>query len=127
MTDFNKSNIFNSFIKGQFNYCFLLWMFSTRTVNHKIHRHTIKKLRYYYSCKKYPKINDWILKISLRSFSSHNERSFFKQKNLSITFEIVDKLFCQILNPKNMTLIRYLIKFSNFGICYHQVKKVCHR
>ena len=29
MTDFNKKIIFNSFIKGQFNYCPLLWMFST--------------------------------------------------------------------------------------------------
>ena len=29
MTDFNKKVIFNPFIKGQFNYCPLLWMFST--------------------------------------------------------------------------------------------------
>ena len=36
MTDFNKKVIFNSFIKGQFNYCPLLWIFSTRAVNHKI-------------------------------------------------------------------------------------------
>ena len=39
MTDFNKTVIFNSFIKGQFSYCPLLWMFSsTRAVNHKINR-----------------------------------------------------------------------------------------
>ena len=38
MTDFNKKVIFNPFIKGQFNYCPLLWMFSTWTVNHKINR-----------------------------------------------------------------------------------------
>ena len=38
MTDFNKKVIFNPFIKGQFNYCPLLWMFSTRTVHHKINR-----------------------------------------------------------------------------------------
>ena len=38
MTDFNKKVIFNSFFKGQFNYCPLLWMFSTRKVNHKINR-----------------------------------------------------------------------------------------
>ena len=38
MTNFNKKVIFNSFIKGQFNYCPLLWMFSTRAVNHKINR-----------------------------------------------------------------------------------------
>ena len=38
MTDFNKKVIFNSFFKGQFNYCPLLWMFSTREVNHKINR-----------------------------------------------------------------------------------------
>ena len=36
MTDFNKIVIFNSVFKGQFNYCPLLWMFSTRKVNHKI-------------------------------------------------------------------------------------------
>ena len=38
MTDLNKSVIFNSFIKGKFNYCPLLWMVSTRAVNHKINR-----------------------------------------------------------------------------------------
>ena len=38
MTDFNKKAILNFFIKGQFNYCPLLWMFSTRAVNHKINR-----------------------------------------------------------------------------------------
>ena len=38
ISDFNKKFIFNSFIKGQFNYCSLLWMFSTRAVNHKINR-----------------------------------------------------------------------------------------
>ena len=38
MTDFNKKVIFNSLIKGQFNYCPLLWMCSTRAVNHKINR-----------------------------------------------------------------------------------------
>ena len=38
MTDFNKKVTFNFFIKGQFNYCPLLWMFSTRAVNHKINR-----------------------------------------------------------------------------------------
>ena len=38
MTDFNKKVLFNSFFKGQFNYCPLLWMFSTRKVNHKMSR-----------------------------------------------------------------------------------------
>ena len=38
ITDFNKKVIFNSFIKGQFNYCPLLWMFSTRAVSHEINR-----------------------------------------------------------------------------------------
>ena len=38
MTDFNKMVIFNFFFKGQFNYCCLLWMFSTREVNYKINR-----------------------------------------------------------------------------------------
>ena len=38
MTDFNKKVVFNSFIKGQLNYCPLHWMFSTRAVNHKINR-----------------------------------------------------------------------------------------
>ena len=38
MTDFNKKVIFNSFLKGQFNYSLLLWIFSTREVNHKINK-----------------------------------------------------------------------------------------
>ena len=45
MTDFNKKAIFNSFIKGQFNYCPLLWIFSTRAVNHKINRFYERGLR----------------------------------------------------------------------------------
>ena len=45
MTDFNKKVIFNPFIKGQFSYCPLLWMFSTRAVNHKINRHHERGLR----------------------------------------------------------------------------------
>ena len=38
MNDFNKEVIFNSFIKGRFNYLSLLWMFSTRAVNNKVNR-----------------------------------------------------------------------------------------
>ena len=38
MTGFNKKIMFNSFIKRQFNYYPLLWMFSTRAVDHKINR-----------------------------------------------------------------------------------------
>ena len=45
MIDFNKKVMFNSFIKGQFKYCPLLWMFTTRTVNHKISRLNERGLR----------------------------------------------------------------------------------
>ena len=45
MTDFNKKVILHSFIKGEFNYCPLLWMFSTRAVNHKINRLHERRLR----------------------------------------------------------------------------------
>ena len=45
MTDFNKKVIFNSFFKGQFNYCPLLWMLSTRNINHKISRFHKRGLR----------------------------------------------------------------------------------
>ena len=38
MTDFHKKVIFNSFFKGQLNYCPSLWMFNTKKVNHKINR-----------------------------------------------------------------------------------------
>ena len=36
MTEFSKKVIFNYFIKRQFSYCLLPWMFSRRAVNHKI-------------------------------------------------------------------------------------------
>ena len=74
MTDFNKKIIFNSFVKGQFNHCPLLGMFSNRAVNHKINRLQERGLRtllndetstfndilsrYYYLCRKYSKIDD---------------------------------------------------------------------
>ena len=38
MTDFNKKVIFIFFIKGKFNYCPLLGMFSIRAINHNINR-----------------------------------------------------------------------------------------
>ena len=95
MTDFNKKVIFNLFIKGQFNYCPLLWMFSTKAVNHKINRLHEKRLKTLLNdetskfngmqsksnntnihVKNIQKIDDWYLQISLRSFGSHNERSF---------------------------------------------------
>ena len=38
MTDFNKKVILNSFFKRQLNYCPLLWVFSSRGVNHNINR-----------------------------------------------------------------------------------------
>ena len=43
--DFNKKVIFNSFFKGQFNYCPLLWMFSAREINHKINKLHERELR----------------------------------------------------------------------------------
>ena len=45
LTDFNKKVIFNSFFKGQFDYCPLLWIFSTRAVNHKTNRPHERGLR----------------------------------------------------------------------------------
>ena len=45
MTDFNKKVIFNSFFKGHFNYCPLLWMLNTREANHKINRLRERGLR----------------------------------------------------------------------------------
>ena len=35
----------NSFIKGQFNYRLLIWMFSTRAGNHKMNRLHQRRLR----------------------------------------------------------------------------------
>ena len=45
MADFNKNVIFNSFIKGQFNYRPLIWMISTKVEKHKINRLREKVLR----------------------------------------------------------------------------------
>ena len=36
MAYFNKKVIFKSYIKGQFSFCLLLWMFRTTVVNHEI-------------------------------------------------------------------------------------------
>ena len=38
MTEFNKKVTFNYFIKRQFSYCLLPWIFSRRAVNQKIRR-----------------------------------------------------------------------------------------
>ena len=63
MTDFNKKVIFNSFTKGQFKYCLLLEMFSTKAVNHKINRLHEKGLRALLNDKT-SAFNDMLLKIN---------------------------------------------------------------
>ena len=95
MTHFNKKFTINSFIKGQFSYCSLLWMFSTRAANQKINRlHERRALLNHETStfnnmlsksndttihvKKYSKILDSILQISLRFFGYHNERRIHK-------------------------------------------------
>ena len=87
--DFNKKVILNSFIKRQFNYCPLPWMFSARAVNHKINRHLERIFRALLNdeisafngmlwksndttihVKKYSWLNCWCVKnVHIRSFS----------------------------------------------------------
>ena len=45
IADVNGQFISDSFIKRQFNYCPLLWLFSNRTLNHKLNRHNERGLR----------------------------------------------------------------------------------
>ena len=124
MTDFNKKVIFNSFFKGQFNYCPLLWMFSTRKVNHKINRLHERGLRTLLNDEvstfndMLSKSNDTTIHVKniqklmtefykyLYGLSTPIMKEVFTKRILSITFEIVEKTFFQILQPKNMALIR---------------------
>ena len=42
---FQKNTLFKSFIKGQFNYCLLLWMFCSRSSNNLINKFHERALR----------------------------------------------------------------------------------
>ena len=98
MTDFNKKVIFNSFIKGQFNCCPLLWMFRNRAVNHEINRLHERGLRALLNdetstfnnmlsksndttihVKNIQKLMIEFFKYLYRSFVCYNERSFYKK------------------------------------------------
>ena len=123
MTDFSKKVIFNSFFKGQFNYCPLLWMFSTREVNHKINRLHERGLRALLNDET-STFNDMLSKsndtaVHVKNiqrlmiefckylyglWTPNNEKR--KRTLKSISFEVVEKLFFQILKPKNMALIQ---------------------
>ena len=118
MTDFNKKVIFNSFFKGQFNYCPLFWMFSTRKVNHKINRlRTLLNDETSTFNDMLSKSNDTIIHVKniqklmiefykyLYGLSAPIMKEVFTKRILKHN-EIVDKLFCQILKPKNMARIR---------------------
>ena len=106
MIGFNKKIKFNSFIKRQFNYFPLIWMFSTRAVKHKINRlyervliilliyetwtffnDTLSKSNNTTSHVK--NFDDRILQISRWFFGSHNEK-FFLKRYLSRTFKILE-------------------------------------
>ena len=124
MTDFNKKVVFNSFIKGQFNYCPLFWMFSTRAVNHKINRLHERGLRPLPNDESstfndmLSKSNDATIHVKniqklmiefykyLYGLSAPIMKEVLTKDSSSITFEIVEQLFYQILKPKNTALIR---------------------
>ena len=48
LSDNQKKFLFNLFIQGQFNYCPLVWMFSSRTSNDKINKLQERFLRLYF-------------------------------------------------------------------------------
>ena len=50
-----------------------------------------------HSCKQYSKIDDWILQISPRSFSPHNERSFYKR---ILKYNLLSCRVTLLTNPK---------------------------
>ena len=99
-------------------------MFNTRPVNHKINRLHERGLRALLNDETstfndmLSKSNDTTIHVKniqklmiefykyLYGRSAVIMKDIFTKRILSITFEIVDKLFCQILKPKNMVLIR---------------------
>ena len=113
MTDFNKKVIFNPFIKGQFNYCPLLWMFSTRAVNHKINRLHERGLRALLNDET-STFNDMLPKSKDTTIHVKNIQKLMIEFNkylyglsAPIMKEVFTKrLLCQILKPKNTALIR---------------------
>ena len=67
---FNKRRtLMKAFIESQFNYCPLIWMFHSRTMNNKINRIHERALRLVYS--NYVSSSDELLKKD-RSFSIHH-------------------------------------------------------
>ena len=145
MTDFNKEVIFNSFIKGQLNYCPLLWMFSTRTVNHKINRLHERGLRALLNDETstfndmLSKCNDTTIHVKniqklmigfykyLHGLSSPIMKEVFTKRLLKYNLRNCRATFLQILKPKNTALVRQLIKLPNFGVRYQRGIKTCHR
>ena len=75
---------FDSFIKEHFNYCPLLWMFSTRALNHKINKPIEEGLR--------PLLNDEISTfnemLSKSNDTTINVKNLQKLKNIFTVFRL---------------------------------------
>ena len=81
MADFNRKDMFNFFIRGQFNYCPLLWVFSTTAVNHKITRLPERGFRALLS----DKISTFIKMMTCDDMLSKSNDTTIHEKNIQKT------------------------------------------
>ena len=126
--------IFNSFIKGQLNFCPLLWIFITRAVNHKISRLYESGLRALLNDET-SIFNDMLSKSSVTTIHVKNiQKSMieFYKYLYGLPAPIMKEAFtsralncnlrsCRVtLLPilKNTALLGQFMKLSNFGVRY---------
>ena len=92
-----RSILMNSFFNSQFNYCPLVWMFHSRSINNKINRLHERVLRIVYNDFKSSFKNllekDETVSIHVKNFQKLVTEMFKMLKNFSVP--LMSELFCQ--------------------------------
>ena len=92
-----RSILMNSFFNSQFNYCPLVWMFHSRSINNKINRLHERVLRIVYNDFKSSFKNllekDETVSIHVKNFQKLATEMFKMLKNFSVP--LMSELFCQ--------------------------------
>ena len=111
-----KKTLFNSFIKGQFNYCPLIWMFCSRSCNSMINRIHQRSLKLIYND------NDTSFENLLMKANEVNIHVTNLQRLMTHMYKCVNNLappisrdtFIPRQNPHNIRNFREFCSFNNY-------------
>ena len=122
LSNTQKKTLFNSFIKGQFNYCPLIWMFCSRSCNSMINRVHQRSLKLIYNYN----ANDASFENLLMKANEVNIHVTNLQRLMTHMYKCVNNLappisrdtFIPRQNPHNIRNFREFCSFNNYTVKY---------